>query len=344
VIGQDREMTIWPAGEWRSGVPDGDVDQVGLDELFATAAAQPEHLGLTLAVAAVHRGVLVAEMYGPDTTADTTLISWSMAKSMTHTVIGLLIADGVLELDQPAPIAAWANDARRWITVRHLLDMSSGLEFVEDYVDAGVSHVIEMLFGAGAQDHAAYAAAMPLVHQPGSYWNYSSGTSNILARIAGDAVGGGQAGMERYLAERLFGPLGMASAIPKFDPAGTFVGSSFVYATARDFARFGYLYLRDGMWNGEQLIAQAWVGLARQPVPAGVGADETHGYGSHWWHWRHDPKVLMASGYETQRIIVEPARDLVIVRLGKTTAEFREPVDRWLDDVRQCFPDSTSRG
>jgi CubicO group peptidase (beta-lactamase class C family) len=331
-------MTTWPGAEWQQSDPDNDVDAERLAALLAKAIAQPDSLAITLAVAAVHRGRLVAEAYGPDTTADTTLISWSMAKSMTQTLIGLLISDGLLELDQRAPVAAWTNDARCEITLRQLLHMTSGLEFVEDYVDAGVSHVIEMLFGDGINDHAAYATSFPLIHEPGSFWNYSSGTTNILARIAGDAIGGGQAGTEEYLQRRLFGPLEMTSAQPKFDTAGTFVGSSYVYATARDFARFGYLYLRNGMWADAPVVSPTWVDFAHEPVPTGVDDDDRHGYGAQWWHWRHEPTVLMASGYETQRIIVEPARDLVLVRLGKTPAESSPFVDDWLDEVRRCFP------
>jgi CubicO group peptidase (beta-lactamase class C family) len=244
----------------------------------------------------------------------------------------------LIDVDAPAAVEAWAGDERRHITVRQLLQMTSGLEFVEDYVDVGVSHVIEMLFGSGADDHAAYAASFPLIHQPGTVWNYSSGTTNILARIAGDLIGGGQAGMEHYLHQRLFSPLGMSSAQPKFDAAGTFVGSSYVYATARDFARYGYLHLHDGIWNDTQLLPDGWVDAAQRPVSVPLPDDETHGYGEHWWHWRHDPTVLMASGYEMQRIIIEPARDLVLVRLGKTPAESAAGVDAWLDDVRHCFP------
>jgi CubicO group peptidase (beta-lactamase class C family) len=331
-------VTQWPGESWTTGAPAADVNSDRLGELIRSALDQPATLAVTLGFVAIHRGELVVEAYGPDTDATTTLISWSMAKSITQSLFGLLVADGLIDVDAPAPVGAWANDARRDITIRQLLQMSSGLEFVEDYVDAGVSHVIEMLFGSGASDHSAYAASFPLVHKPGAVWNYSSGTTNILARIAGNIVGGGRAGMESYLRDRLFGPLGMSSAQPKFDEAGTFVGSSFVYATARDFARYGYLYLHDGMWDGTRVLPAGWVESARRAVTAEVGADETHGYGEHWWHWRNDPSVLMASGYEMQRIIVEPARDLVVVRLGKTPAESAAAVDAWLDEVRNCFP------
>jgi CubicO group peptidase (beta-lactamase class C family) len=283
--------------------------------------AQPPELGLTLAVAVVHRGRLVAEAYGPETAADTTLISWSTAKSVTHALIGLLVGDGRVQLHEPAPVTAWQGDDRSQITLQHLLEMRSGLRFAEDYVDAGVSDVIEMLFGAGQDDVAAFAAGFPLDHEPGTMWSYSSGTTNIVARIAGDAIGSGATAMRAFLQDRLFGPLGMASADPRFDDAGTFIGSSFLYATAQDFARFGYLYLRDGTWDDSRLLPEGWVDHARAPVP--VPANEEFGYGAHWWLWREYPGAFAAHGYEGQYIVVVPDRDLVLVRLGKTPAELR---------------------
>jgi CubicO group peptidase (beta-lactamase class C family) len=306
----------WPTGSWPRGEPPAEASEV-----VAELMTQPPELGLTLAVAVVHRGRLVAEAYGPETTAATTLISWSTAKSVTHAVVGLLVGDGRLQLHEPAPVAAWEGDARSGITLQHLLEMRSGLRFAEEYVDAGASDVIEMLFGAGQDDVAAFAAGFPLDHEPGTVWNYSSGTTNIVSRIAGDAVGGGASAMRAFLDDRLFGRLGMTSASPRFDDAGTFIGSSFLSATAQDFARFGYLYLRDGTWDGARLLPEGWVDHARAPVP--VPATEEFGYGAHWWLWREYPGAFAAHGYEGQYIVVAPDRDLVVVRLGKTPAELR---------------------
>ena len=283
--------------------------------------AQPPELGLTLALLAVQGGEVVLERYGPDTTADTTLVSWSTAKSVTHALLGVAIRQGYIDadVDQPAPVPEWqgTDDPRRAITVRHLLTMTSGLRFVEDYVDAGISHCLDMLFGAGQHDVAAYAAQLPLDHEPGTVWSYSSGTTNILARMIGDAVGGPDA-MKEFVHDALFGPLGMTSADPRFDDAGTFVGSSFLWATAHDFARFGQLYLA----GGRDLLPAGWVDLARTPVDI-VPADEPAGYGAHWWLWREFPGTFAAHGYEGQYIVVAPDRDLVFVRLGKTPAELR---------------------
>jgi CubicO group peptidase (beta-lactamase class C family) len=327
----------WPTREWPEAEPDPDVDRALLATAVDRLLAQPPELGLTLAVLAVHRGRIVAEGYGTDTGPDTTLVSWSVAKSVTHALVGLLVGESRLDLDLPAPVPAWRDDARAAITLRHLLAMTPGLRFVEDYVDAGVSHCIDMLFGAGQADVAGYASALPLDHPPGTWWNYSSGTTNIVSRIAGDAVGGGEAGMRSYLAERLFGPLGMVSAAPRFDAAGTFVGSSFLYATARDFARFGYLYLRNGTWEDRPLLPRGWAEYARVPETS-VPDTEDFGYGAHWWLWRDEPGMFGAHGYEGQYTLVVPSRDLVVVRLGKTPAELRPALAAVLRSVVQAFP------
>ncbi len=160
----------------------------------------------------------------------------------------------LLEVDRPAAVAGWQGTPKEAITLLDLLEMRSGLEWVEDYVDDTVSHCLEMLFGSAQDDMAAYAAALPMIRRPGSTWNYSSGTTNIVSRIIGDIVGGGREGMEAFLRERLFQPCGMDSAVPKFDTSGTFVGSSYVYATARDFAKFGELYRNDGVVGGHRLL------------------------------------------------------------------------------------------
>jgi CubicO group peptidase (beta-lactamase class C family) len=282
-----------------------------------------------LAVLAVQGDEVVHEWYADGVTADTTLISWSMAKSITHALVGFLVDDGKLDLHGPAPVPAWADDERSAITVDQLLRMCSGLRWCEDYVDDQVSDVIEMLFGEARADMAAFAAGFPMDHEPGTVFNYSSGTTNILARIVGDLID-----VESLLRDRLFGPLGMTSAEPKFDDAGTFVGSSYVYATARDFARFGQLYL-DG---GRDVLPQWWVEYARTESPVPVEPGEQP-YGAHWWLFPDVPGSFAAQGYEGQRTLCVPDLDLVVVRLGKTPAELKPELDTWLvalvDDLRR---------
>ena len=292
---------------------------------------------ITLAELVLHGGEIVHEEYGPTAGPDTTLISWSTAKSVTHALAGIAVRDGLLELDAPAPVPEWASDERAAITPRQLLHMSSGLRFVEDYVDDSISHCIDMLFGAGQGDVAGYAAALPLDHPPGSVFNYSSGTTNIVSRIVGEAVGGGEAGMRAFLRDELFGPLGMTSADPRFDAAGTFIGSSFLYCTARDFARFGQLYLADGVWDGRRVLPEGWVEFARAQAP--VPVEEEFGYGAHWWLWDGHgfPGTFAAHGYEGQYIIVRPDRELVVVRLGKTPVEVRPPVIERLQELLKAW-------
>jgi CubicO group peptidase (beta-lactamase class C family) len=317
-----------------------------IEQQVRAIVERPAEEGITLALVVVHRGEVVREWYGtqPETpfgpatpvTAGSTLISWSTAKSMTHAAVGLMVADGRLDPHGPAPVPEWRDDERSTITLLDLLEMRSGLHFVEDYVDGGVSHVIAMLFGEGSEDHAAFAAGLPLDHAPGTVWNYSSGTTNIVSRIVGDVIAGDagaatpedrRVAYEAWLRERLFGPAGMTSAIPKFDGAGNWVGSSYVYATARDFARFGELYRNDGVAeSGDRLLPVGWADhgrtfAAHDPDAAGPSGFD---YGRHWWIWPELPGSIAAHGYEGQYVVVVPDRELTVVHLGKTP-EDRQP-------------------
>ncbi|MEE9416182.1 MAG: serine hydrolase [Acidimicrobiales bacterium] len=326
----------WPESQWPLGgvEPCFDPDRV---ELLTTGAIedQPPELGIGLATLIVHRGRLVAEAYGSDTNADTTLISWSMAKSMLQVVIGMLVCDGLLDPDTPAPVGEW-TDVRSEITIRQLLQMRPGLIWNEDYIDGQVSNVIEMLFGDGKDDMGSYAAALLLEDKPGAVWKYSSGVSNILSRIVRDTLGGGSA-YEAYLQDRLFGPLHMSTATARFDEVGTFVGSSFVYASARDFARFGLFALRDGVWNGERLLPEGWIDCARTMH---ARDEDLEGYGEHWWLLDDRYGSFFCSGYEGQRIVCVPALDLVVVRLGKTPADLGLAWRDQLADIIACFDPS----
>ena len=300
-----------------------------VDALFGRPAAE----GISLAFVVVRHGEIVVERYGvqpgnlfqPDDLpvgADTPLISWSTAKSMVHAAVGVLVGDGRLDPSEPAAVPAWAGTPKSAITVLDLLEMRPGLRFVETYVEGEPSHCLDMLFGDGAGDHAAYAAALPLDHPPGTVWNYSSGTTNIICRILGDLVGGAEPGMRAFLDQRLFGPAGMADADATFDAAGTWVGSSYVHAPARQFARFGELYLDDGVVAGARILPEGWVDHARTVVAH--DPESGFGYGRHWWVWPDQPGSLAAHGYEGQYVIVLPERDAVVVHLGKTEAAVRD--------------------
>lgn len=314
----------WPVPTWPTGAPASDVDAERLLRATTDAFTTLDEVGETRALLVVHRGRLVVERYATDLTVETTLPSWSMAKSLLHAVVGTLVADGRLDIHAPAPVAAWRthDDPRAGITLDHLLRMSDGLAFREEYVDGAASDVIPMLFGEGKSDVAAYAEAFPLAHEPGTYWNYSSGTSNIISGIVRRTLGGEEA-YRAYLAERIFEPLGLTSAAPRFDAAGSWIASSFVFATARDFARLGLLYLRGGAWQGRPMLPQAWIDYARTPAPA----CPTREYGAHWWIYPERPDVFFASGYEGQRVIVAPMHDVVIVRSGRSRIEQRDAIN-----------------
>jgi CubicO group peptidase (beta-lactamase class C family) len=237
-----------------------------------------------------------------------------MAKSVTHALAGILVRDGRLDIHAPAPVPEWRDDARCAITVDQLLRMSSGLAFNEDYVDGEASDVITMLMFDGRHDTGAFAAAKPLVHPPGTFWSYSSGTTNIICRMLGEIVGDGPTGMLSFMSDELFEPLGMRSPTPRFDGAGTFVGSSYLFAMPQDFARFGLLYLRDGVWDGRRILPPGWVDYARTPTHN----DGEFAYGAHWWLRPDHTDWFYASGYDGQRVLLVPEKDAIIVRVGRT--------------------------
>ncbi len=324
---------------------------MSLDDRIDAIFARPAEQGLSLAMVVVHHGEVVAERYGvqpanifePEKviTAETPLLSWSMAKSITHAAVGLLAADGAVDVDAPADVPEWRGTDKEAITLLDLLEMRPGLRFVEDYVDDGVSNALEMLFSEEVTDYAAYAAALPLDHPPGTVWNYSSGTTNIICGILGRIVGGGRDGMRRFLHERLFDPCGMTSAEPRFDPAGTWIGSTYVFATARDFARFGELYRNDGVaQTGERVLPVGWSDHGRTFVAHDAEGAGRYGfdYGRHWWMWPEFPGSIAAHGYEGQYIVVVPDRQLTLVHLGKTDQEHRPSLVAALGEMIETFP------
>lgn len=320
----------WPTVAWEPGPPPAAIGAL-VDEMFADP-----RFGATYAVVVVHEGRLVLERYAgalPNwvgepiaVTPATPLLSWSMAKSMLHAAMGILVGRGGLDVDTAAPIPEWSADDRAGISVADLLAMRDGLAWNEDYVDAGGSQVIEMLFGAGAEDVAAFAVDRPLTARPGTRFNYSSGTTNILSRVLADRIGRGDA-CRRFLRASLFEPIGMTTAEPTFDPAGTWVASSYVHATARDFARFGYLYLRDGMWAGTRVLPEGWADTGRRR--RSFDPTDGRGYGWQWWVTGDDHGTFWANGYEGQSIMVCPALDLVTVRIGRTDAALGPNLDEW---------------
>ncbi|MBI1399313.1 MAG: serine hydrolase [Hyphomonas sp.] len=332
------EDVPWPTAEWpASELPAPVAARLNPLLEFAFSDPAPDQMGETHGFLAVQAGRVVAERYWRDHDQDTTHHSWSQAKSMTQALIGILVREGKIDIHAPADVPEWqsTDDPRRSITLDQLLRMSSGLKFAEDYVDAGVSDVIEMLFGSGKDDVAAYAAKSPLVHPPGTVWSYSSGSTNIVARCAARALGASGPAFRDFMLRELFDAIGIASATPKFDAAGTFIGSSFCYCTVRDFARFGLLYLRGGVWDGRRILPEGWVDYARTPTP--VPPTEELGYGAHWWLGMAGPGSFSANGYEGQYTLIVPDLDLILVRNGKSPLEQKEEVIRWMRQAADAF-------
>ena len=293
----------------------------------------PAHDIDTRAIVVVHNGRIVAERYADGFGPDTPELGWSMSKSVTASLIGTLIAAGELRLDEPAPVPEWtvAGDPRHAIEVRNLLNMSSGLAFKEPY-DPG-SDSTAMLFES--HDMAGYAATRPLAHPPGTFWSYSSGTANILSRVVKMKSGGTLKSLEDYAQMHLFGPLGMTSAVFEPDESGNFVGSSLLYASARDWARFGLFILNDGTVGGRRLLPEGYVRFLCTPAPA----DKDKGYGAMFWLNGVDAKGVRwfphlpadycaAEGHNDEFVAIFPSHNAVIVRLGWTGNDFRFDRDK----------------
>lgn len=304
--------------------PANDSVRVAIAPVVAAAFAEPDssRRQRTQAIVVMHRGRIVAEQYAPGITSGTRLLGWSMTKSVLNALVGILVRQGRLTVDGPVSFPPWRSpdDPRHVISIDHLLRMTTGLPFDEG-MNGLRSDVVRMLFSM--DDMASYAASRPLAYPPGTHWAYSSGTSVILAAVIRE-IFQDDAAYVRFPREELFDRIGMRSAVIETDASGTFVGSSLMYATARDWARFGQLYLNRGVWNGEQILPENWVSYTRTPTPA----DSTHGYGAHFWLGvptdpgapvtSLSPGMLQAAGHEGQYITILPIQDLVIVRLGRT--------------------------
>jgi CubicO group peptidase (beta-lactamase class C family) len=280
----------------------------------------PRRLRRTRAVIVVRDGRIIAERYAPGFNAGTPLAGWSMTKSVLSALVGILVGDGRLALDQASLLPQWqAPDRRAAIRLEDLLRMRSGLRFSEVYEDLS-SDVVTMLFNC--DDAAKYAAGQPLDAAPGTTWSYSSGTTNILSSLIRRAVG--DADYPDWPRRALFDPAGMESAILEADAAGTFVCSSFMLATARDWARFGQLFLQDGVLDGRRILPEGWVHFCTAPTRESGGI-----YGAHWWLGlkpemggesaaavRLPRDAYFAIGHEGQTLTVVPSLQLVVVRLG----------------------------
>jgi len=319
-----------------------------IDRLFTDPA-----MGETRAVIVMHDGRTVAERYAEPYSEETRFISWSMAKSVTGVMIGMLVADGKLRLDETPPIPNWRRpgDPRGAITLRELLQMRSGLRHTETGDPAYDADTVRMLFLEGRDDMAAYAEAEPLEARPGSKFEYSTNTSVILADIAARVLTASsdpdarRKAVDDFLKARIFTPLGMYSMVPEFDRSGTLIGGSMIHGTARDWARFGEFLRHEGAVKGAQLVPKGWIDFMTTPSPRAPD------YGAQIWLNRPskaDRDVLFASkgppsafsmvGHLGQYVVVAPDRALTVVRLGKTDDAGRDPVIAAIGDIVALYP------
>lgn len=338
---------LWPEGERVDLAVTERIDRRALEAAIDDAFAErnPELRRNTRAVVIVHEGRIVAERYAEGYSAENRFPGWSMTKSVTSALVGIMVGEGWLSLQDSAIRAEWRKpgDGRNGITLDDLLHMSSGLDFDESYTATGAA--TRMLFNSYDADNIA--ADRPLVHEPGTHWAYSSGTTNIISQQMRDHLDD-DAFYLQFPRIALFDRIGMHSAVMEPDPAGTLVGSSFMHATARDWARFGLLYLRDGVWAGERILPEGWVQYSATPAPAAPRGE----YGGHWWlnagaasdsmnrPWPDLPRdIFYASGFQGQHVVVIPSHDLVVVRLGVTQDDRAWNLGDFLRAVLPAFPE-----
>ncbi len=265
----------------------------------------------------VYKDSIIAERYADGFDQNTPQIGWSMTKSITSTLIGILEKQNKIDIYQPAPLSIWQNQGTN-ITTDMLLRMSAGLDWNEDY--SGPSKATNMLFKTANMGN--FAAKQAQQHQPDAQWYYSSGTTNIISQLTKDVLG---PAYHDFPYQELFYKIGMYHTVLEPDASGTYVGSSYAFGTPRDWARFGLLYLKDGNWFGEQIISERWTSYVSTPTPN----DSTQNYGAQFWlnagalHDRNNrpypnapTDIYSANGYDGQRVFIVPSHQLVVVRMG----------------------------
>jgi CubicO group peptidase (beta-lactamase class C family) len=276
-----------------------------------------EKIKRTRAVLVIYKDKIIAEIYEDGFSKNTKFLGWSMTKSITATYFGILQQQGKIDINKPALVKEWANDDRSKITLHNLIQMNSGLEWEEDY--GKISDVTKMLFLS--DDMAKIQLEKPATFAPNTHWNYSSGTTNLLSGILRRQLNNHQDYLDFWYAS-LIDKIGMHSMLIEPDMAGNFVGSSYGWATARDWAKFGLLYLHEGNWNGEQIFDKSWAKYVATPTPTSNGE-----YGGHFWlnaggKYPDVPKdMYFCGGFQGQKVIIIPSKDLVIVRFGLTEDE-----------------------
>ncbi|MCU0377360.1 MAG: beta-lactamase family protein [Bacteroidales bacterium] len=312
----DPDTIPWPAGDLISDTVPSGINIQMLNEMLDRVFEDTVAYRGTFAVTVVYKDQIVAERFRSDFTPEFRFLSWSMAKSFTNAMVGTMVKEELVDIDKPLGLEAWAKDNRSKITLRHLMNMNSGLDFNEEYSKLKLTDATTMLLKNG--DMSGYAITKDLIAEPGKAWAYSSGSSNIVQGYLRSVIGDDNK-YHSWPRTALFNKIGMRSAVWEVDASGTFVGSSYLYATMRDYARFGLLYLHDGKWLGEQVLPEGWVKFTATPAEGSDGE-----YGALFWlndggEFSEKPDDLFyCVGYDGQRIFIIPSKDLVVVRTGCT--------------------------
>lgn len=306
------DTIAWPAGDRLSDTVPAGVDPVALNNALDRAFADTANTLGTFAVAVVYKNQLIAERYRDGFSANNRFLSWSMAKSFTHALTGILVKQGKIDIHRPLGFDEWKEDGRSAITLNHLMHMNAGQEWNENY--GNLSDVTMMLHKSS--DMARFSRLKKVVASPDSLWVYNSGATNIVSSYLRSSFSN-DTDYYAFPRRELFNPMGMRSAIFETDASGTFVGSSYIYASLRDYARFGLLYLNNGNWLGNQILPEGWAEMATQPARGSGGQ-----YGSFFWlnqsgDYPDAPAdMFMCRGHDGQYIYIIPSAQLVIVRTG----------------------------
>jgi hypothetical protein len=306
-----KDTISWPLGDL---LPDSltGINREALASVSKKLVEENGYGGNVFAFMVLHEGIPVAETYKPQFNKDTRFLSWSMAKSVMNALVGVLVQEDGIDINKPTGLEEWKDDERSKITLNDLMQMQSGLEWNEDY--GSRSDVNVMLFCR--PDMAAYVRDQKLQHPAGTNWVYSSGSSNVVSYIIRKHFGNDSV-YYAFPYSHFFNKIGITDAVLEVDPSGTFIGSSYLYATARDYARFALLYQQDGVFNGMRLLPEGWVKYTREPAKASNGE-----YGSLFWlHGQGEvpsaPEDLyMCMGHDGQRIFIIPSKELIVVVLG----------------------------
>jgi hypothetical protein len=312
ILPENPDTIPWPYGDKLSGMTPENINLKKLHQAIDNAFKT----GNTRAVVVCYDTLFLMEKYKTGFDRNTRLLGWSMSKSIINALVGIMVKQGKFDIHAPAPVEEWKSDNRSKITLNNLLQMSSGLEWEEDYTK--ISDATIMLYEKG--NMGKFALDKPADIPPDTEWYYSSGTSNIISLIIKREFSNNE-DYWKFPRKELFNKLGMRSAVFETDASGTFVGSSYAFATARDWARFGILYLRKGEFNGRQILPEGWTEYTATPARKSEGK-----YGAHFWLQPKElpdgpPDTYFADGYHGQRVYIIPSRDVVIVRFGLNKKE-----------------------